>query len=200
MTVYNATLDTQIDPDAPATSLLMYQMRDNPIAMADGAVGAPYTAAGWHPYDGVSIGDGADGVIYDFAVNGSVASVETPDFINGYEYLILFRNINQPASNTFIEWYCETSAAWSTPFLFGGGQIDALIEVLAPRMTSRTMFFRAKAVNQGGGNTSSSPTADLSFLSMGTAQKVLKARFDAGTSTFSGGKIYMYKRRCFVEA
>ena len=41
MTVYNATLDTQIDPDAPATSLLMYQMRDNPIAMAEGAVGAP---------------------------------------------------------------------------------------------------------------------------------------------------------------
>ena len=41
MTVYNATLDTQIDPDAPATSLLMYQMRDNPIAMVEGAVGAP---------------------------------------------------------------------------------------------------------------------------------------------------------------
>jgi len=37
---YVAILDTQLDPDAPLTSQLMYQMRDNPEAIALGLSGA----------------------------------------------------------------------------------------------------------------------------------------------------------------
>lgn len=33
--------DAQVDPDAPLTSELAYAWRDNPIAIAEGAVGAP---------------------------------------------------------------------------------------------------------------------------------------------------------------
>lgn len=33
--------DTDVDPDAPVTSELMYALRDNPVAIADGATGAP---------------------------------------------------------------------------------------------------------------------------------------------------------------
>lgn len=33
--------DTQLDPDAPLTSELAYAWRDNPIAISEGAVGAP---------------------------------------------------------------------------------------------------------------------------------------------------------------
>lgn len=33
--------DTDVDPDAPVTSELMYALRDNPVALAEGAVGAP---------------------------------------------------------------------------------------------------------------------------------------------------------------
>lgn len=33
--------DTDVDPDAPVTSELMYALRDNPVAIAEGAVGAP---------------------------------------------------------------------------------------------------------------------------------------------------------------
>lgn len=33
--------DSQLDPDAPLTSELAYSWRDNPIAIAEGAVGAP---------------------------------------------------------------------------------------------------------------------------------------------------------------
>ena len=33
--------DTAVDPDAPVTSDLMYALRDNPVAIAEGAVGAP---------------------------------------------------------------------------------------------------------------------------------------------------------------
>ena len=33
--------NTSVDPDAPVTSNLMYALRDNPIAIAEGATGAP---------------------------------------------------------------------------------------------------------------------------------------------------------------
>lgn len=41
MADYIAISDTQLDPDAPVTSQLMYQLRDNPIAIAEGDDGAP---------------------------------------------------------------------------------------------------------------------------------------------------------------
>jgi hypothetical protein len=41
MADYIAILDTQLDPDAPITSALAYQWRDNPLAVIEGATGAP---------------------------------------------------------------------------------------------------------------------------------------------------------------
>jgi hypothetical protein len=41
MSTYTAILDTQLDPDAPLTSLLMYQMRDNFLASAEGDTSVP---------------------------------------------------------------------------------------------------------------------------------------------------------------
>lgn len=44
MADYIAQPDTAVDPDAPVTSDLMYALRDNPIAIAEGAAGAPRIA------------------------------------------------------------------------------------------------------------------------------------------------------------
>lgn len=44
MADYIAQPDTAVDPDAPVTSDLMYALRDNPIAIAEGAPGAPRIA------------------------------------------------------------------------------------------------------------------------------------------------------------
>jgi len=41
MTTYTEILDTQLDPDAPITSALGYQLRDNPVALSEGAEDAP---------------------------------------------------------------------------------------------------------------------------------------------------------------
>lgn len=41
MADYITVVDSSVDPDAPLTSDLMYRLRDNPIAIAEGAVGAP---------------------------------------------------------------------------------------------------------------------------------------------------------------
>jgi hypothetical protein len=44
MATYVPILDTQLDPDAPLTSSLMYQMRDNTLAMAEGDTSVPLAA------------------------------------------------------------------------------------------------------------------------------------------------------------
>ena len=41
MADYVAQPDTAVDPDAPVTSDLMYALRDNPVAISEGAAGAP---------------------------------------------------------------------------------------------------------------------------------------------------------------
>lgn len=41
MADWTTIADTQVDPDAPVTSELGYAWRDNPIAIAEGASGAP---------------------------------------------------------------------------------------------------------------------------------------------------------------
>ena len=46
MADYISILNSQIEPKAPVTSELMFQLRDNPIATAEGAIGAPRIALG----------------------------------------------------------------------------------------------------------------------------------------------------------
>ena len=41
MTTYTAIADSEIDPDSPITTGLMTKLRDNPIALTEGASGAP---------------------------------------------------------------------------------------------------------------------------------------------------------------
>ena len=41
MSTYIAITDSQLDPDAPLTSQLAYQWRDNPLAVFEGAASAP---------------------------------------------------------------------------------------------------------------------------------------------------------------
>lgn len=83
MTTYTAILDTQIDPDAPITSVLGYQFRDNPIAIAEGAADAPRIAiksfiGDGSPVDIVSIGD-FTGVELNIFANNSDAAIKTLD-------------------------------------------------------------------------------------------------------------------------
>ncbi len=44
MTTYTTIANSEVDPDSPVTSTLMTRMRDNPLAQAEGASGAPKIA------------------------------------------------------------------------------------------------------------------------------------------------------------
>jgi hypothetical protein len=212
MTTYNGTAvaDTTIAFQKGITLQQGRALRDNPIAIAEGAAGAPYVAAGWHPYDGVTVGDGADGVIYDFAVDGAVNSVTSPNFVDGYEYQFHFEGLTINGNYTLgAQWYAETSAAYSTIFniltwsAFSGYPLYGLIYAIHPRMISKLFRY------EGDGGTMASSNATSAFndalsggrVSRSTAQKMLNAKFTVGSGgTFQSGKIFMFKRLCFNAA
>ena len=117
MTTYDesAVSNTVIAHKKPITLQQGRALRDNPIAISEAATGAPVVVAGWHPYDMVKIGDGNDGVFYDFAVHGTQATITTPDFADGYEYAIRFANLGCSSTSALnVDLYRETDAAYTT--------------------------------------------------------------------------------------
>ena len=194
---------TFADPDTGAFSEDFKGIVENFPAMARGENGSPYVDAGWHPYDGLTVGDGADGVIYDFAVDGALASVETPSFADGYEYLIVGRGMSGSVTSAFrLEWYKETSASYSGVYVFSSGGagdvVDFRIEAISPRAVSRIMFYDVKEANNGMGGEMDALIDSNRRLDMSTAQKVGKAKIYLASGAIDAGKIYMFKRRCFV--
>jgi len=210
MTSYITITDTETDPSAPLTAELAKKWRDNPIAIAEGSTGAPYAQSGWHPYDGVTIGDGADGVFYDFTVDGAVSSVETPNFVDGYEYQIYYNGltVSSGAPTLGLQFYREVVAAYSATHTVGisGGlststPVGGSLFLVSPRLTSRVFRFEDYGGVQFQTNDSpSSYFMGLLGLRHTVAQKILKAKLFPSSSTFSGGKIFMMKRRCYVPA
>jgi hypothetical protein len=90
---YVAILDTQLEPDAPLTSQLAFQLRDNPIAIAQGLAGAHRIQGNAHPeflpgvvvLDSLSI-DGADQNISSGLVGSGVGTKYT-----NYHYFTTIR-------------------------------------------------------------------------------------------------------------
>ena len=211
MTTYNdaAVSDASIAFQKPITLQQGRALRNNPIAAFEGANGSPYTAAGWHPYDGVTVGDGADGVIYDFAVDGALGAVISPNFVDGYEYQFIFDGISiNSAQDLTAEWYMETSAAYSSPYVLqsfatgaGTTRVWGLLTAVRPRIAALGFIFPVDAINKVVGNASGIAFDGLAngYVTRSVAQKVLNARFDiTGTGTFDAGKIIMMKRRCYA--
>lgn len=89
-TISNALVAVGAKPFATTIQAL----RDNPGAIAEGATGAPVVSAGWHPYNMVSIGDSNDGKFYDNAINGNQASITTPTFEDGFEYVVRWSGLS----------------------------------------------------------------------------------------------------------
>ena len=197
MTAFVAIPNGDIDQDSPVTQELFTALRDNPLAIAEGATGAPITAAGWHPYNGTLNGTG-DGKYYDFAVHGAVASVETPTFADGYEYMIILDGlIKGGASGDFnIEVYRETTAAYSSAFvlLTSVNRASGRIEFLQARKTLPLHIVKADV----SGITSTTPVATVGdsrvTVAHSSAQKISKARLAFPGNNTSAGKLYLYRR------
>jgi hypothetical protein len=209
MTSYVSIPNGDIDQDSPITQPLMTALRDNPLAISEGDTTAPVNTSSWHAYNKVLNNDANTGVIWSFAVNGAVAAVTTPDFVDGFEYMLFFDNIRASIGITAtmrINFYRETSAAYAGVMginitATSSSPVSATIDLLAMRQTRR--FHAATNIIQradgADGNINQAVNPDNYITRHTTAQKILRAQltFDSGNITGSGatGAIYLYKRK-----
>lgn len=168
---------------------------ENVQALSEAATGCPILQQAWHPYDMVEYGDGNDGVIYDFAVDGSVATITTPTFAAGYEYAIDVID----ASTADITLNVETGGSFGVAItLVSGGlaglDISARIELLCP-MASRTSHlvkFWTIDVDVGTGDlATSSSLAGAAAIRHSPAATLTRARIGG---SFGKGKVKLHKR------
>lgn len=201
MTDYVAITDTQVDPDAPLTSQLGYQWRDNPIAMAEGATGAPNIATNWVEYN-----DGDP--IYDFSVDGSVADVvfDIPD--DRFEYRLRMVGFGSLAQLVF-QFYRATDASYTTSLNaidtyaspnYGTGTIAVTAPNIAAQYHVVEEYFFGGSISDGVDSTTSN-FYRKSLLTHGTSQKISKIRLVAtGGNAITAGQVYAERRMAYTQS
>lgn len=204
MTAYTAIEDTRIDTDSPLDTILAARWRDNPIGMAEGADGAPVIAAGWHPYDMVDVGDGADGVVYDNAVDGNQASVAMPDFEDGFNYRFLFDGLSATVGSAQfrIQLYKETGAAYSSAYTLHTFGLNSAThagrcELLLPRYSTRFHWGRSE-MEQNTTESIGSTTPNDFRLRLASADTILRAQFLVHSGSIDAGTIIMQRQREYL--
>ncbi|ARC87149.1 hypothetical protein [Rhodovulum sp. MB263] len=94
MTDWTTIPNNVIEAGKPGRAVDGRALRDNPVAIAEGAPGAPVVAAGWHPFDKVSVGDVATGKIWSYDEDGQISDLITPTLEAGYEYMLYWDRIS----------------------------------------------------------------------------------------------------------
>lgn len=189
MTSYVAIPDNNIDQDSPITQPLMTALRDNPISIAEGANGAPYMQTAWHPYNGLLVGDGNTGRIYNEPTDGAVTNITTPDFETGYDYQIVLASIDSGLGSFGFRFsvFCEAGAAWAiwveatqvSPTAYTN--MKYISTVINP-MTTASGFYSSREGNVD-------PRINIA------SDRLLRMKFEFISTNITGGKAYLYRRR-----
>ena len=210
---YIAITEEQSNPFAPITSELLKQLRDNPLAIANGSVGAPYVSQAWHPYDGVISGD-SDGVLYDYDVDGAISTFGfgvTP----GFEYVARLEGLwsaisgGLPTRHMNIEyniggtWRLFSSTlmsgtineSWQNRKLWGYrymGKLGSIRPIYGGDFTGSS-FTETNDLSEP----SELATIEGSGLQLAPSDRGLPSavRFRLTSDTYSGGKVFLARRR-----
>jgi hypothetical protein len=175
---WTAIANGSIDQDSPVTQPLMTAYRDNQIMAVQ---------MGWAPWDIDQPSDTTAGPIYDWAVSGSVALIETPTFADDYEYRIIADAITVSiggggTGELTVSLYGATDG-YSSPMTVTptDSLLWMMVEIPMPRMSTRVHFVGQTAVT------------------FGSAQKVSKAKIaTAVAGTITGGTVWLQRRRVIV--
>lgn len=192
MTTYSTISNGSLAVGAVPSSSVVTALRDNPIAISEAASGAPINVCGWHPYDKVTVGDGKDGIIYDFGVSGAVSTIISPDFEDGYEYRF-FGNIQDASGEVTmtVDAYREVAADYvSTASL----TCEFFDFVFPMTRLAKKVHFILGARTQGGTSAAATIALRMPTTSSSTARKILRARFSI-SGTLTAGKVWMMRRR-----
>lgn len=206
MTTWTTISNAAVAVGAIPSSSIVTALRDNPSAVAESSSGAPVMVSGWHPYDKVSTGDGKTGLIYDHAVNGTQASVVTPDFVDGYEYRIIALDLRHNAAGFTdrrlqMEAFKQTDAAYRLIRQSNQGtnsdDFGYHAEFYFPRLESTAHFVMTMTYQDGtfsGGIDVASAMYDT------PAQKILRARISFTGDSIAAGKVWMFRRREYASS
>lgn len=113
MTTYSTITDGQVDQDSPITQPLMTALRDNPIAIAEGAAGAPKIAESWRALEttssnglivpDVDLGEGVRAEVTGFGTvqGGTLALKVSISSDNGATFVseVVIDSVSEPAGD-----------------------------------------------------------------------------------------------------
>jgi len=203
MTIFDLTVldDTVIAHKKGITIQQGRQLRDNPLAIAEGSSGAPVLSGAWHPYNKVNVGDSNTGVIWDSAVDAATTTIESPNFEDGYEYALRFEAMGVSGGAIVkIDVYLATTAVWQT--------METMGWAISPLDTHTGVFslrYPRLAVNQWAGNWDMPLSDDDGTLVAsggavtGNATKQVLTKFRvSSTAQFNLGKLALLRRREYV--
>lgn len=202
MTTWTTISNAAVAVGGIPSSSTVTALRDNPAAMAETATGAPVVFAGWHPVDKVSVGDGKTGLIYDHAVNGTVAEIETPDFEDGYEYRLIASQLSHDGSGSSrtlsISANRQTSGyivVYTTGATFlGGSTLQVVADMVLPRLQRPTQIWKVLVATAGGFD----PEVNAAFSA--SSEKILNAKLTWSGGSFDAGKVWLFRRREYASS
>jgi hypothetical protein len=204
MPAYTTIPNALVAVGAKPFATTVQAFRDNPLAIAEGDPTAPVNAFAWHPFDKVTNGDANTGRIWSFAVNGAVAAVTSPDFVDGWDYGFWFERVGGSSgsvTNFNANLWRETTGAYA-----GVGQIGSVagtlvytgfLEIAGTRLVRTAHAITGPVVSLGAANAVQAQGVSGSVAVHATAQKILRCQFTctAGNITGTGAAIYMLRRR-----
>jgi hypothetical protein len=135
----------------------------------------------------VDVGDGADGLLYEFSPGDSVTTITSPALEDGYEYAFLIDNLEMSSSGDgTIAFQTSTGGGYtqvsSVSFTTPNGQtaLFGVYEFRLPRLVSNL----------------TTPRQEIGGLTL-TSAKITNCRIET-TSSISSGKVYWLRRREYV--
>jgi hypothetical protein len=186
------------------SSTTVTALRDNPVALAEAASGAPVMVSGWHPYNKVTVGDSNTGVIYDSSIDGTVAEIVTPDFEDGYEYRIIATDLSHNSGSNrtlLLQHYYQSEASYRTAYTTtadsASNPFDMDAEIILPRLSRPGHFVRVQAATDGVASAAANGFSDPSG---GGSDRVLKVKLIFSAGSIDGGKVYMLRRREYLSS
>ncbi|MCP3946314.1 hypothetical protein [Herbaspirillum sp.] len=198
MTSYTTITNGEIDQDSPVTQPLMTAMRDNPLAVAESDPTAPFAAFAWQIEDGA----GGTDPIWAHATDGSAATITTPDFDSGWEYMLLGEGLSLDDTG-YLVWqgYKATPGAWSSNIAIAtvpsdpGGPyldtIDFMIQQPMPGFSRRTHYATGyTSLNPPG----ASGLVGEIYHSTGTTISKLRVTLSGTATVIDAGTLYLLKR------
>jgi len=209
MTTYDASAvtDSVIAHKKPITLQQGRALRDNPLAISEGAASAPYVQTAWHPYDSAGVA-AATGEIWSFAADGAVATIQTPVFADGYEYRLRLQGLSASASTADLRINCyrETSTNWGGVMAIltlgaAAATYSGWIEIQRARQAEEGHLLAAFVSPLGPGVTATFGTTDqilTGLISHASAQKILQAELSLSSGTFDAGAVYLDRRRLYA--